>query len=199
MNGYRIRQFSFPINSRAFEPSQLGSIVGSLFEVWLPFTMNGVMKHRCGNNNRETYPDLILSSRERVELKLILHCDHGKILREPPLKESAARLGHAVTEHNVESHDFALVVIYDIKVDKAACFPEVVQCKPFPILELIRARDADLVRRGGMWGRERPMVKANTGGFKIDSNFGKLSRIPHAGLQTFLASAGVWPRSPGRS
>ena len=84
------RQFDFlglPIPSLAgFEPSQIGTICGTLIDACLPYLVPelGLAKHEGILGEREGYPDYKHSSGFRIELKL-LYTDNADLkMKRPP-------------------------------------------------------------------------------------------------------------------
>jgi hypothetical protein len=73
--GQRFRSLSLPIVAiAAFEPSQVGTIVGTLMDALIPH-LNikglGLEKHEGILGEREGYPDYKHESGKRLELKLL--------------------------------------------------------------------------------------------------------------------------------
>ncbi len=85
------RFLSLPIPSLAgFEPSQIGTICGTLMDACLPYLgledipELGLTKHDGILGEREGYPDYLHSSGFRVELKL-LYMDNADLkMKRPP-------------------------------------------------------------------------------------------------------------------
>ncbi|MGC8400775.1 hypothetical protein ACP3P6_07925 [Enterobacter mori] len=75
---------------KAFEPSQIGTIVGSLMDALIPHLDSipqvGLRKHAGLLGEREGYPDYIHASGLRVELKL-LYVDNPNLTMKRPLPE----------------------------------------------------------------------------------------------------------------
>ena len=73
--GLRFRSLSLPIVAlEAFEPSQIGTIVGALMDAMIPHMKIdglGLSKHEGILGDREGYPDYKHESGKRVELKLL--------------------------------------------------------------------------------------------------------------------------------
>ena len=204
----------------AFEPSQIGTIVGTLMDALLPTLDDipevGLQKHEGILGEREGYPDYKHSSGLRAELKLI-YVDNPKLrMKRPPTKrEPSARLTQKVTLKNVvPSTDTMLLVAYQLKRQEDqsdAASPTIIDLQVFSLIELVEVRDKRLLDGGGRWfgNYETPVVLSKLGQAKVakrqpldtttygrkesegkdyneDTNFGKLKRIPHAGLQAFL-------------
>lgn len=205
---------------QAFEPSQIGTIVGSLMDALIPHLTDipqvGLSKHAGILGEREGYPDYIHRSGIRVELKL-LYIDNPQLkMKRPPTKrEPSARLTQKVTVKNVvPGTDALLIVGYQLQPHKTmldAVTPTIIELEVFSVIELIRARDDRLTRKGGRWfgNYETPCVLSKIGRAKVrrgepvstasygrkesegkdyneDTNFGKLARIPHPQMQAFL-------------
>jgi hypothetical protein len=205
---------------QAFEPSQIGTIVGSLMDALIPHLTDipqvGLRKHAGILGEREGYPDYFHDSGIRVELKL-LYIDNPQLqMKRPPTKrEPSARLTQKVTVKNVvPSTDALLIVGYQLRPHATihgALTPTIIELDVFSVIELVRARDNRLTGKGGRWfgNYETPCVLSRVGRAKLlrgesvstasygrkesegqdyneDTNFGKLARIPHLGLQQFL-------------
>lgn len=205
---------------QAFEPSQIGTIVGSLMDALIPHLADipqvGLSKHAGILGEREGYPDYIHRSGIRVELKLLyIDNPHLKMKRPPTKREPSARLTQKVTVKNVVPRTDALLIVgYQLKPHNTildAVTPTIVELEVFSVIELIRARDDRLTRKGGRWfgNYETPCVLSKIGRAKVrrgepvstamygrkesegkdyneDTNFGKLARIPHLAMQAFL-------------
>jgi hypothetical protein len=219
--GVQFKSLSLPkVAMQAFEPSQIGTIVGSLMDALIPHLTDipqvGLHKHAGILGDREGYPDYKHDSGLRAELKL-LYIDNPdlKMKRPPTKREPSARLTQKVTVKNVvPATDAMLVVAYQLKPhadDELAITPTIVDLEVFSMIELIEARDKRLTDSGGLWfgNYETPCVISKVGyqkmacdlpidattygrkesegkDFNEDTNFGKLKRIPHRGLQAFL-------------
>ncbi|MDY6392610.1 MAG: hypothetical protein SPL80_07200 [Bacilli bacterium] len=211
----------------AFEPSQVGSIVGNLIDACIPFLSKitdselisaiGLSKNEGILGEREGYPDYLHSSGLRVELKLIFVDNPDIKMRKPPTKrEPSARLTQKVTFKNViPEKDLLLVIAYALKEDKKKSnyyVPTIIGFDLFPVIDCIIARDKRMYEAGsGVWfgNYETPTVlskkgqnkliqgqrliysygtKENEGcDFNLDTNFGKLKRIPYPALQKFIS------------
>lgn len=204
----------------AFEPSQIGTIVGSLMDALIPHLDSipqvGLGKHAGLLGEREGYPDYIHISGIRVELKLLYVDNPNLTMKRPPTRrEPSARLTQKVTVKNVVPETDALLIIaYQLKphfFKAGAVTPTIVDLDVFSVIELVLARDNRLTSAGGRWfgnyetpgvlsriGREKnrqnaPLSTDSYGrkesegkDYNEDTNFGKLKRIPHADLQSFL-------------
>jgi hypothetical protein len=204
----------------AFEPSQIGTIVGTLMDACLPyleeFPRVGLSKHGGILGEREGYPDYKHDSGLRLELKL-LYIDNPelKMKRPPTRREPSARLTQKVTVKNVNpAADAMLLIAYQLRPQSAnfgAISPTIIDLGVFSMIELVEARDRRMTEAGGRWfgNYETPTVLSKIGRRKLklglkpdtsaygrkesegkdfneDTNFGKLQRIPHPALQTFL-------------
>lgn len=205
---------------KAFEPSQVGTIVGSLMDALIPHLPNakevGLEKAAGLLGEREGYPDYEHHDGYRLELKLI-YVDNPKLaLKRPPTRrEPSARLTQKVTVKNVDpAKDAMLLISYQLQPSKDnpdAVSPTIIDFRLYSMTELIKERDKRLTDAGGRWfgNYETPCVISKAGRAKIaarkpldtttygrkesegkdfneDTNFGKLKRIPHAGLQSFI-------------
>lgn len=130
-------------------------------------------------------------------------------------REPSARLNQQVTTKNVlPERDLMMVVVYrldPLKNRPELYAPTIVDVGLFPVIECIRARDLRLKDGGGLWFGDAsvPVVLSNRGkqkmadgeplnyesyghkegegwDFNVDTNFGKLKRIPLKELQEFL-------------
>jgi hypothetical protein len=219
--GIRFSSLKLPIAAlEAFEPSQIGTIVGALMDALLPHIDDipsvGLEKANGILGDREGYPDYFHDKGFRVELKLIYVDNPALRMKRPPTRrEPSARLTQKVTVKNVEpSKDAVLLIAYQLRLDdtdNSTVSPMIVDYEVFSTIELISIRDKRLTDGGGMWfgDYETPAVLSNIGRIKVargepvdttiygrkesegkdfneDTNFGKLKRIPHPGLQAFI-------------
>ena len=152
----------------------------------------------------------------RVELKLIFVDNPKIKMKKPPTRrEPSARLTQKVTVKNVvPSTDAMLLIAYQLHAAPGrhdAATPTIIDLEVFSMIELVEARDTRLIESGGRWfgNYETPCILSRVGLEKIeegveldtstygrkesegkdfneDTNFGKLKRIPHPGLQAFL-------------
>jgi hypothetical protein len=219
--GTQFKSLALPkVAMEAFEPSQIGTIVGALMDALIPHLSDipqvGLHKHGGSIGEREGYPDYRHDSGLRVELKL-LYIDNSELAmkRPPTRREPSARLTQKVTVKNVvAATDAMLLVAYQLKPhteNELAVTPTIVDLEVFSMIELVEARDSRLNKSGGRWfgNYETPGILSNRGSAKVakglpldttgygrkesegkdfneDTNFGKLKRIPHVGLQKFL-------------
>lgn len=219
--GTQFKSLALPkIAMEAFEPSQIGTIVGTLMDALIPHLSDipqvGLHKHGGILGDREGYPDYKHDSGLRAELKLLYIDNPDLAMKRPPTKrEPSARLTQKVTVKNViPATDALLLVAYQLKphTDNAlAVTPTIVDLEVLSMIELVEARDKRLLGCGGRWfgNYETPCIMSRKGAkkndkglplnlssygrkesegkdFNEDTNFGKLKRIPHSGLQTFL-------------
>ena len=220
--GRQFMQLSLPkVALKAFEPSQVGTIVGTLMDALIPYLPDmpdiGLLKHEGSLGEREGYPDYKHKSGKRLELKL-LYIDNGELqMKKPPTpREPSARLTQKVTVKNVDpANDAMLLIAYQLRpqsADPAAVSPTIIDLELLSMIELIEARDKRMTDSGGRWfgNFETPTIMSRQGRAKMkrkksldarsygrkesegrdfneDTNFGKLKRIPHPALQSFLA------------
>jgi hypothetical protein len=219
--GQRFRSLSLPIVAiAAFEPSQVGTIVGALMDALIPhldIKGLGLEKHEGILGEREGYPDYKHESGKRLELKLLYVDNPGLKMKKPPTpREPSARLTQKVTVKNVDPElDAMLLIAYRMEVDDLnsdAVVPQIIDLELFSMIELVEARDKRMTDGGGRWfgNYETPTVLSKIGKEKLskglpldtnsygrkesegkdfneDTNFGKLKRIPHPKLQSFLS------------
>ena len=170
---------------RAFEPSQIGTIVGALMDACIPELAtllrgqggagkHGIAKHEGILGEREGYPDYRHETGLRLELKLLYKDPEGVEMKRPPTpREPSARLTQKVTLKNVQPKmDVLMVVAYQLQAreDDADLFsPTIVDIGLFPMIDCIRARDDRLQRDGGKWfgDYETPCVLSKKGKRKL--------------------------------
>lgn len=218
--GQRFRVLSLPVVAlKAFEPSQIGTIVGTLMDAMIPYLEIkgvGLEKHEGILGDREGYPDYKHVSGKRAELKLLYVDNLDLEMKKPPtLREPSARITQKVTVKNVDpANDTLLLIAYRLEPDPDnldAAVPKIIDLDVFSMIELVEARDRRMTNGGGRWfgNYETPTILSRIGKQKLrdglalntdsygrkesegkdfneDTNFGKLKRIPHAGLQSFL-------------
>ncbi|MDD3402039.1 MAG: hypothetical protein PHQ72_01610 [Hespellia sp.] len=164
----------------AFEPSQIGTIVGSLMDACIPqlskitdsdtFDSVGLRKNDGILGDREGYPDYLHTSGIRLELKLLFVDNPTIIMKKPPTpREPSARLTQKVTFKNViPDKDLLLVIAYSLMENKSKpgfyC-PTIIDFNIFPVYECILARDRRMYGSGGGWfGHfETPAILSNKG------------------------------------
>ena len=232
--GTQFKNLALPIEAlHAFEPSQVGTIVGALMDALIPnfpgLDKVGLSKHAGVLGDREGYPDYDHESEARIELKL-LYVDNPDLptKRPPTPREPSARLTQKVTVKNVDpARDAMLLIAYRLDRqddDPNAVSPTIIDFEVFSMIELVEARDERLVATGGRWfgDFETPAILSKSGrakkrqgidcdhnvygrkesegkDFNEDTNFGKLKRIPHDGLQAFLRKYRVSINDPTTS
>ena len=218
--GTRFRSLSLPVVAlMAFEPSQIGTIVGALMDAMIPYLEIkgvGLEKHEGILGEREGYPDYKHTSGKRVELKLLYVDNLDLKMKKPPTpREPSARVTQKVTVKNVDpANDAMLIVAYRLEPDDEtpdAAVPRIIDLEVLSMIEMVEARDNRMIQGGGRWfgNYETPTILSKRAKAKIkkrqpldassygrkesegkdyneDTNFGKLKRIPHAGLQAFL-------------
>ena len=165
----------------AFEPSQIGTITGTLMDACIPQLpalwggqgrrdLTGITKHEGILGEREGYPDYRHESGLRLELKLLYKDPVDAEMKSPPTpREASARLTQKVTLKNVDPlRDLLMVVAYQFQVharDEEALSPTIVDIGLFPMIDCILARDHRLERSGGRWfgNYETPCVPSKIG------------------------------------
>jgi len=176
---------------KAFEPSQIGTIVGTLMDACIPELSNfhenqmvemgsiGLSKHEGILGEREGYPDYRHSSGKRLELKLLYRDPKGVEMKTPPtVREASARLTQKVTVKNVDPEtDVLMVLAYElcpIRSKPKFYGPTIVDIGLFPMIDCIRARDDRLIRGGGKWfgDYETPCVPSKIGRKKLKQGKG---------------------------
>src|SRR5712691_3848389 len=134
----------------AFEPSQVGTIVGTLVDACLPqlqlvvddptpLKKVGLAKHAGILKDREGYPDFAhKATGTRLELKG-LYVDPTEIEMKRPTteREPSARLTQKVTVKNVEpERDVLLVLAYQLRALQANLFsPVIIDFDVFKMVE----------------------------------------------------------------
>jgi hypothetical protein len=163
-----------------FEPSQIGTIVGTLMDACIPYLSEilpgneslaqvGLIRHMGEIGEREGYPDYDHISGKRVELKLLyLDPIDVKMKRPPTPREPSARLTQKVTVKNVDpGKDVLLVIAYQLKPvigDPDLFSPTIVDIGVFSVIECIRARDERLLKNGRWFGNyDTPVVLSKKG------------------------------------
>ena len=170
---------------KEFEPSQIGTIVGTLLDAAIPklseimnddesFAKVGLTKHEGILGDREGYPDYHHSSGKRVELKLLYVDPDGIEMKKPPTRrEPSARLTQKVTIKNViPSDDVLLVIAYQLQPfpdNDDLIMPNIIDLAVFPVIDCILARDKRLADQGGKWfgNYETPGVVSKAGRLKL--------------------------------
>ena len=170
----------------AFEPSQIGTIAGTLMDACIPELptllrgrghgdMVGITKHEGILGEREGYPDYHHESGLRLELKLLYKDPVGVEMKSPPTpREASARLTQKVTVKNVRPMtDVLMVVVYQLRThdnEDDVFSPTIVDIGLFPMIDCIRARDDRLERSGGKWfgNYETPCMPSKIGRGKLE-------------------------------
>lgn len=170
----------------AFEPSQVGTIVGTLMDACIPhldklladgtkFAKLGISRAAGDNKDREGYPDYIHTSGLRLELKLLYVEPNDGLLKvtETP-REPSARISQKVTVRNVlPEKDLLWVISYQLAPNSSGdrYSPKIIDFALFPMIECIRARDHRLIKSGGRWfgDYETPAILSQSGKSKESS------------------------------
>jgi hypothetical protein len=149
--GTQFKSLSLPkVALEAFEPSQIGSIVGALMDALIPHLHDvpdvGLHKHGGIQGEREGYPDYTHDSGFRVELKLLYIDNPDLDMKRPPTRrEPSARLTQKVTVKNVvPATDAMLLIAYQLKANvenELAVTPTIVDLEVCSMIELVEARD----------------------------------------------------------
>lgn len=157
------------------EPSQVGTIVGTLMDAMIPHLDNvadvGLTKHEGTLGDREGYPDYRHDDLGlRVELKLIFVGNPDILMKKPPTpREPSARLTQKVTVKNVvPTTDAMLVIAYQLQEATSqsdAVTPTIIDLEVFSMMELVEARDQRLAESGGRWfgNYETPCIPSKLG------------------------------------
>ena len=177
--GQQFQSLRIPVMAlRSFEPSQIGTIVGSLMDALIPY-LNikgvGLEKHEGILGEREGYPDYKHISGKRVELKL-LYVDNSQLqMKKPPTpREPSARLTQKVTIKNVNPLlDALLIIAYRLEIDNQnpdAAVPQIIDLEVFSMIELVEARDRRMIDGGGRWfgNFETPTILSKKGREKLN-------------------------------
>lgn len=178
--GQRFRSLSLPIVAiAAFEPSQVGTIVGSLMDALIPhldIKGLGLEKHEGILGEREGYPDYKHESGKRLELKLLYVDNPDLKMKKPPTpREPSARLTQKVTVKNVDPElDAMLLIAYRIEVDDRnldSAVPRIIDLELFSMIELVEARDKRMTDGGGRWfgNYETPTILSKIGQNKVSN------------------------------
>ena len=162
LKGIQFESLRLPMLAlRDIEPSQIGTIVGTLMDALIPHLGGmanvGLRKHEGLLGEREGYPDYRHPPLGlRVELKLVLVDNPTLRVKRPPTpREPSARLTQKVTVKNVQPETDALLLIaYQLQEAGArsdAVTPTIVDFAVFSMIELVEARDRRLIESGGRW------------------------------------------------
>ena len=200
LRGHRVDWLKVPCEAIGqFEPSQLAVIVNTLLDVTLPLDPDlkelGISKHRTWEHDREGYPDYSVEDLDlRAELKGLFAENPAVPTKETIAKrEPSARFRESGQEID-QDRDVLLVVAWTIQPDdEGFCSPTIVDYIALPAGDVAAVRDAYLVERGGKFAPDGTPLRlklkrdgSSPDDFAVDDNFGKLNRIPHPDLQTFL-------------
>ena len=190
LKGVQLRLLRLPRSVLwAFEPSQIGTMVGTLMDACIPelpdilieeevdFASVGISKHEGILGEREGYPDYRHESGIRLELKLLYKDPEGVEMKKPPTpREPSARLTQKVTLKNVNPRtDVLLVLAYQLReIPGQSDFysPTVDDVGLFSMINCIRARDHRLTSSGGKWfgDYETPCIPSRIGAQKKKNN-----------------------------
>ena len=184
--GVQLDILSIPIEVlSAFEPSQVGTIIGTLMDACIPHIEKiipsndliktiGISKAPGILKDREGYPDYLHASGKRLELKLLyVDANDGLLKVADTPREPSARLTQKVTVKNVvSSSDVLLVIAYQLRPkaqDPTKYSPEILNLEIFSMIECIRARDFRLLESGGKWfgDFETPVILSKSGKIKL--------------------------------
>src|SRR5947209_118267 len=177
--GTQFTSLSLPVVAlEAFEPSQIGTIVGSLMDALIPHLQSipqvGLLKHKGILGEREGYPDYKHRSGKRLELKL-LYVDNPSVkMKKPPTpREPSARLTQKVTLKNVDpANDAMRLIAYRIEPQPKqpdAASPTIIDLEVLSMIELVEARDQRMTDGGGRWfgNYETPTILSKVGRAKV--------------------------------
>lgn len=156
------------------EPSQVGTIVGTLTDLMLPrIALDlGIGLTKAGGllGEREGYPDFEHSAGYRIELKGVFTDNPSVKMKKPPTpREPSARLTQKVTVKNViPDRDALLLLVYQLAPlpeDATLLSPTIKSIGVFPVIECIRARDHRMSEAGGRWfgNYETPTILSRAG------------------------------------
>ena len=176
--GVQFKSLSLPsVALKAIEPSQIGTIVGTLMDALIPHLPDipqvGLQKHKGILGEREGYPDYKHASGLRVELKLLYVDNPALRMKRPPTRrEPSARLTQKVTIKNVvPATDAMLLIAYQLRPrtdDPISVTPTIVDLEVFSMIDLVEARDRRLLQCGGRWfgNYETPCILSKCGSAK---------------------------------
>lgn len=171
----QVRYLQLPADpALQIEPSQVGTIVGTLTDLLLPRIALekgiGLTKAAGLLGDREGYPDFQHNAGYRVELKGVFRDNPKVAMKKPPTpREPSARLTQKVTEKNVNpDRDALLLLVYELEPlrdDPTLLSPTIVDVGLFPVIECVRARDARMTEAGGRWfgNYETPTILSKAG------------------------------------
>lgn len=186
--GTQVKYLQLPIDlALQIEPSQVGTIVGTLTDLLLPRIALeqgiGLTKAAGILGDREGYPDFEHDSGYRLELKGAFRDNPNVEMKKPPTpREPSARLTQKVTVKNVEADkDALLLLVYElepVRDDPSLLSPTIVDVGLFPVIECINARDHRMLSGGGQW----------FGNFETPTILSKAGRLAKAGGLKLVAS-----------
>lgn len=169
-----------------FEPSQIGTIVGTLMDACIPqldiilkesniIEDIGLEKHEGIIGEREAYPDYRTVDGYRLELKLLYVDPFDIQMKKPPTpREASARLTQKVTYKNVDTNkDLLLVIAYQFQRTTNHNFsPTIIGVGLFPVIDCILARDIRLAEANGRWFGyfETPAILSRSGKESVRNN-----------------------------
>ena len=184
--GVQVKYLQLPTDlALQIEPSQVGTIVGTLTDLLLPRIALeqgiGLTKAAGILGDREGYPDFEHDSGYRIELKGAFRDNPNVPMKKPPTpREPSARLTQKVTVKNVDAdRDALLLLVYElepVRDDPTLLSPTIVDVGLFPVIECINARDHRMLGGGGRWfgNFETPTIlskagrKARVGGLALN-------------------------------
>ncbi|NBB17511.1 hypothetical protein GVN21_19290 [Caulobacter sp. SLTY] len=156
------------------EPSQIGTIVGTLTDLMLPRIALakgiGLTKAAGLLGEREGYPDFVHDAGYRLELKGAFTDNPAVEMKRPPTpREPSARLTQKVTVKNVQADaDGLLLLVYRLEPltsDKSVLSPTITAVGVFPVIHCVLARDSRMLDAGGRWfgNYETPTILSKIG------------------------------------
>ncbi|MBX7135398.1 MAG: hypothetical protein K1X67_22235 [Fimbriimonadaceae bacterium] len=173
--GVQVKYLQLPLDlALQIEPSQVGTIVGTLTDLLLPRIALeqgiGLTKAAGILGDREGYPDFEHDSGYRIELKGAFRDNPEVPMKKPPTpREPSARLTQKVTVKNVDpDKDALLILVYElepVREDTSLLSPTIVDLGLFPVIECINARDYRMTSGGGRWfgNYETPTILSKAG------------------------------------
>jgi hypothetical protein len=173
--GVQVKYLQLPTDlALQIEPSQVGTIVGTLTDLLLPRIAIeqgiGLTKAAGILGDREGYPDFEHDSGYRIELKGAFRDNPNVPIKKPPTpREPSARLTQKVTVKNVDAErDALLLLVYElepVRNDATLLSPTIVDVGLFPVIECINARDHRMTSGGGRWfgNYETPTILSKAG------------------------------------
>jgi hypothetical protein len=165
-----------------FEPSQVGTIVGTLVDACVPAldklypNLGGLGLRKAPGilGNREGYPDFEHGTGARLELKMLYVDPIGIQMKAPPTpREPSARITQKVTVRNVQKdRDLLWLLVYQLQpavADSETFSPRFIDVGLFSMAECVEARDQRLIESGGKWfgDYQTPAILSGKGKVKI--------------------------------